>query len=92
MQNNIKRSINDRRQEKSKATFPVRCSNNAIVLSDRRFRCERRLESLDVSESVISQDEFMSMFKYNSTAKYVNSTSTQNSVDGEAFDNCLIND
>lgn len=92
MKSNVKRSTNDRRQEKSNVTFPVRCLNNSIVLRDRRFRCERRLESLDVSESVISQDEFMSMFKYNATAKQATSTSTKNSAEGEAFDNCLIHD
>ena len=90
MRRENRRSNNDRRQEKSNAIFPLRCSNNATILKDRRVRCERRVESLEVSESEISQEVFMSMLKYSNTN--VDSTSAQKFVDVETFDNCIIKD
>ena len=76
--NNNKRSCNDRRVEKLKASFPLRTNNNAVILNDRRATCERRMHGLEVSESDISQEVFMNMFKCNHTNTSVDSALDHN--------------
>ena len=92
MQRENRRSHNDRRQKMSTVSFPLRCSNNSVIFNDRRIKCERRVESIEVSESKISEEEFMSMLKYSNTNTSFNSTPSQNNEDDEIFDNCIIND
>ncbi len=60
--NNNRRSNTDRRLSKSNVTFPLRTHDNVVITQDRRVRCERRIEGLEVNESNLSQEAFMSMF------------------------------
>ena len=92
MRHENRRSHNDRRQKMSNVTFPLRCSNNAVIFNDRRIKCERRIESIEVSESEISEEEFMSMLNNSNSNKSFNFTSPKNNEDDEIFDNCIIND
>ena len=89
---NNRRSNNDRRRGISNISFPLRCSNNVIILNDRRIRCERRIQNLEVSESVISQEQFLDIFKCSNVNKGINSASSQDNKDVDIFDNCLISD
>ena len=92
MQNEDRRSINDRRHEMLNVLFPLRCSNNSIILTDRRVRCERRIERIKVSESGISREEFMTMLRYRYGDASVGYFFNRDIEDVEIFDSCIIKD
>ena len=92
MQNEDRRSINDRRHEMLNVLFPLRCSNNSIILTDRRVRCERRIERIKVSESEISREEFMTMLRCRYGDTSVGYFFNRDIEDIEIFDSCIIKD
>ena len=92
MQYEDRRSINDRRHEMSNVLFPLRCSNNSIILTDRRVRCERRIERIKVSESEISREEFMTMLRDRYGGTSFGYFFDQNVEDVVIFDSCIIKD
>ena len=92
MQYKDRRSINDRRREMSNIPFPLRCSKNSIILTDRRVRCERRVERIKVSESEISREEFITMLRYRYGDTSFDYDFDQAIEDFEIFDSCIIKD
>ena len=57
-----RRSCNDRRHVRYKVSFPLRTNDNITVSNDRRFRCDRRMQGLEVTESDVSKEAFEEYF------------------------------
>ena len=57
------RSDQDRRSYRRSPRFPVKTFEGYVVHKDRRFKPERRLENIRVSETVISEADFTRIFE-----------------------------
>ena len=58
-----RRSNRDRRKEEYYVDFPVKTLEGYVVHKDRRFKPERRLRNIRVSENILNEAEFRKIFK-----------------------------
>ena len=57
-----RRFINDRRLERWKVSFPLRTHDDVVISHDRRVKCERRTQGLEVTETDMSLDAFLEIY------------------------------
>ena len=79
-----RRLSHDRRLAKMNVSFPLQTNNNAVVSHNRRVRCERRLQGLELTESNISEKVFMDYFNALLDER-ADTNSVQDNQDSDAY-------